>query len=399
MRLEEELKRYARSIGVDYLGIGEAAPYDNEAELLDAMHEEGTYPAFTEQETDLRTRPERWLAGARSVVAIAVSYHTGEHHHPKARGELRGLVSRYAWGRDYHPILKEKLEAIVAFLSQRLGRAVRYAPYVDTGPPVERAVAARSGIGWFGKNACVYTPRHGSYVFLAQVVTDVQLEPDPPISRSCGTCDRCMRACPTGAIERPFWVNPFKCLSYITQMPGMIPKEYRRAMGRHLWGCDICQIVCPWNWEAERGTDPAFAPGEEFAARPELIPLLTMSNSEFRARFGPTAMAWRGKKIIQRNACICLGNTKDPRAIPALADRLLHDAKAVVRASAAWALGEIGGDEARDALARALERETDPMVIQEIQDALRSLRDSHATGAPASSRHMAKAAPGSRVEP
>ncbi|MFO7318483.1 MAG: tRNA epoxyqueuosine(34) reductase QueG [Limnochordia bacterium] len=370
MRLEDELKAYARAIGIHSLGIGSAAPFPEEAALLESMREEGTYPAFTERDPALRTRPGRWLKNAASVIAIAVSYHSQEHHHPPARGELRGLVSRYAWGRDYHPVLKEKLDAVVSFLSQRVGRPVAFAPFVDTGPPVERAVAVRAGIGWFGKNACIYTPRHGSYVFLAQVVTDVELEPDPPVSRACGPCDRCIRACPTGAIERPFWVNPYKCLSYITQMPGMIPKEYRKAMGRRLWGCDVCQIVCPWNWEAEKEGDPAFSAGEGEGPRPELIPLLTMSNAQFRARFGRTAMGWRGKKTIQRNACICLGNIGDPRAVPALADRLHRDPKPVVRASAAWALGEIGGAQARRELERALRREQDPMVIGEIRDAL-----------------------------
>ena len=270
VQLKEQLKAYARSIGVHHLGVGPAEPFWEARKLLETMHEQGTYPAFTQRDVELRTRPERWLQQVKSIIAIAVSYLTDDEHHPPMRGTPRGLVSRYAWGDDYHPILREKLDLIAAYLRERLGRDVRFAPFVDTGPPVDRAVAVRSGIGWYGKNACVFTPRHGSYVFLAQVATDVELPPDPPIHRSCGTCDRCIRACPTGAIERPFWVNPAKCLSYITQMPGMIPKEYRKAMGRHLWGCDICQIVCPWNWEAQPAGDGAFRPSEELGARPAL---------------------------------------------------------------------------------------------------------------------------------
>mgnify|MGYP001161909829 FL=1 len=369
-RLKDELKSYARSIGVHHLAVGEAAPFGREAELLEAMRSQGTYPAFTDTDIERRTRPGRWLPDAKSIIAIAVSYLTDDDHHPPRQGVLRGIVSRYAWGRDYHPILREKLEAIAAFLAQRVDHPVRFVPYVDTGPPVDRAVAVRSGIGWYGKNACVYTPRYGSYIFLAQVVTNVELEPDPPISRSCGPCDRCIRACPTGAIERPFWVNPAKCLSYITQMPGMIPKEYRKAMGRRLWGCDVCQIVCPWNWEAEAAGDDAFRPSPELTARPALIPLLTMTNSQFRRWFGPTAMSWRGKKIIQRNACICLGNIGDPEAVPALEDRLLHDAKPEVRASAAWALGQISDDRSLRALERARRAESHPMVLEEIDDAM-----------------------------
>src|SRR5690606_1536920 len=297
-------------------------------------------------------------------------YLTDDERHPMVGDTPRGVVSRYAWGRDYHPILKEKIDAICAFLEARVDFPIEARSYVDTGPPVDRAIAVRAGIGWYGKNACVYVPGSGSWVFLGEIITNVPLDPDPATSRSCGTCDKCIRACPTGAIERPYWVNPHKCLSYITQMPGMIPKEYRKAMGRRLWGCDVCQIVCPWNWEAEAAGDDAFRPSPELTARPALIPLLTMTNSQFRRWFGPTAMSWRGKKIIQRNACICLGNIGDPEAVPALEDRLLHDAKPEVRASAAWALGQISDDRSLRALERARRAESHPMVLEEIDDAM-----------------------------
>ena len=368
--LEQELKAYARSIGVTHLGIGDAGPFLEAEALLEKQAREGLYPDFTERDIPARTRPRRLLPDARSIISIAVSYLTKEPHHPKAPGPPRGLVSRYAWGRDYHPILKEKLEAIVAFLERRTGRKVKYCSFVDTGPPLERAFAERAGIGWYGKNACIYVPGSGSWVFLAEIVTDVPLTPDPKVTKECGSCDRCIRACPTGAIERPYWVNPKKCLSYITQMPGLIPKEYRKAMGRRLWGCDVCQIACPWNWEAEPDGADEFRPLLPGGGRPELIPLLTMTKSEFRKVFGPTAMSWRGKKIVQRNACICLGNIKDPAATGPLADRLERDPAPYVRASAAWALGQIGTGPACDALLRAKEREQDPVVVREIHEAL-----------------------------
>lgn len=371
--LARELKDYARSIGVHHIGIGDVSSFGQVEELLKEQRSEGTYPDFTERAIDKRTDPQALLPGAKSLISIAVSYLTDDPAHPKMRGEPRGLVSRYAWGRDYHPILKEKVDSMVHFLQQRVDHPVETRSYVDTGPPVDRAFARRAGIGWYGKNACIYVPDHGSWVFLAEIVTNVQLTPDSPVHKSCGTCDRCIRACPTGAIERPFWVNPKKCLSYITQMPGMIPREFRKAMGRHLWGCDICQIVCPWNWEAKAEGHEAFKPSDALGARPALIPLLTITNSQFRKTFGPTAMAWRGKKIIQRNACICLGNIGDPAAVPALIDRLKLDPKPVVRGSAAWALGEIGGTEAKDALTAAQKCEIDPEVQDEIEHALSAL--------------------------
>ena len=371
--LEEALKEYARSIGLAYLGIGPAEPFGEVEALLSEQREQGTYPDFCEREIPRRTRPADLLPGARSIISIALPYLTDDDPYPKAGDTPRGLVSRYAWGADYHPILLEKAEAIAAFLADRVGRRVRHLAYVDTGPLVDRAAAVRSGNGWFGKNACVYVPGAGSWVFLGEILTDVPLRPDPPRSQSCGTCDRCLRACPTGAIERPYWVNPKKCLSYITQMPGWIPKPYRKLMGRHLWGCDICQAVCPWNWEAAPAGADDFRPRPELTARPALIPLLTMTKAQFRAWFGHTAMAWRGKKTIQRNACICLGNIGDPAAIPALADRLFHDPKPVIRGSAAWALGRIGTEAARAALTAAQEREHDPEVLAEIADALKEI--------------------------
>jgi len=368
--LETELKAFARSIGVAHLGIAPAGDFEEVAALLRSQERDGTYPHFAERDIDLRTRPTKVLPSAKSLIAIAVPYLSPAKAHPMCGDVPRGIVSRYAWGRDYHSVLKEKIDAIARFLAARVDFPLQFRSSVDTGPLVDRAVAVQAGIGWFGKNACVYVPGAGSWVFLGEMVTNVPLRPDPPVSRSCGTCDKCVRACPTGAIERPFWINPHKCLSYITQMPGMIPKEFRRPMGRRLWGCDICQAVCPWNWEAEPQGAPEFEPDPELGVRPALIPLLTMTNSQFRKWFGPTAMGWRGKKIIQRNACICLGNIKDPRAVPPLADRLFTDARPVIRASAAWALGEIGGDEARSSLERALKTESDEMVLGEIRDAL-----------------------------
>ncbi len=375
MTLKDELKAYARSIGIAHLGVADAAPFTQVESLLRAQERDGTYPFFAERDIDLRTRPQAILPSARSLISVAVSYLTDDERHPMVGDTPRGVVSRYAWGRDYHPILKEKIDAICAFLEARVDFPIEVRSYVDTGPPVDRAIAVRAGIGWYGKNACVYVPGSGSWVFLGEIITNVPLDPDPATSRSCGTCDKCIRACPTGAIERPYWVNPHKCLSYITQMPGFIPKEFRKAMGRRLWGCDVCQVVCPWNWEAKPDGAVEFRPSPNLTARPELIPLLTMSNSQFKKAFGPTAMGWRGKKIIQRNACICLGNIGDPAAIPALADRLLNDARPVIRGSAAWALGQIGGEKARSNLKRALDTENDPDALREIREALEELID------------------------
>lgn len=373
--LTASLKEYAQDIGIDRLGVSDAREFVAEKSRLEEAEKDGTYPPFTERDIDLRCRPERILPGARSIISVALSYLTDDEAHPSMPDGLpRAWVSRYAWGdTDYHHILREKLELLIAFLSERAGHPVEARPFVDTGPPIDRAVAARAGVGWFGKNNCVYVPGLGSWVFLAEIVTNVVLDPDTPVSDDCGSCTRCITACPTGAITGPFRIDPYRCLSYITQMPGVIPREFRRPMGRMLFGCDICQVVCPWNWDAQATNRSEFRPQATLGPRPELIPLLSMTKSEFKRWFGNTAMGWRGKKTIQRNACICLGNIKNPVAVEPLCERLVQDPKEEVRGAAAWALGEIGGPRAAQALAERLPKEPSPYVASEIEEALKTL--------------------------
>lgn len=370
--LKRKLITFAGQIGLDHLGFASAESFEAEADRLHELADEGMYPPFAERDIALRRDPAAWLPGAKTLIAAAICYLTDDAAKSPMPGAPRGWLSRYGWGADYHAILKDRLERLGAYLSTECPGA-QWRAYVDTGPPLDRAVAARAGIGWFGKNTMFYVPKHGSWVFLGEIVTDVEIVPDPPLDRSCGTCTKCVQACPTGAIIAPFKINAARCLSTITQMGGFIPVEYRRAMGRRLWGCDVCQEACPWNWEAQASNRPEFRPTVALGARPELIPLLTMTKAQFKEWFGPTAMAWRGKAVLQRNAAICLGNIKDPQAVPALVDRLLHDPKPVLRGTCAWALGEIGGPEAKEALIKAASREKHPEVLQEIEAALAAL--------------------------
>lgn len=373
MSLETEIKAHARSLGFDVAAIGRAKPYDRARQVLTERLAQGRYPAFTEPDIALRCDPKRLLPSARSVIALGVSYLTPHRARAtRAGADPRGQLSRYAWGRDYHPIMRERMGRLIDFLAERVP-GVEAQAYVDTGPPVDREAAAAAGLGWFGKNACVYVPGYGSWVFLGEIFTNLDLTPDPPVSLDCGDCDRCIRACPTGAIREPFYVDPHRCVSHLTQMGGFIPRELRPAMGLRVFGCDVCQDVCPWNKDAQVADRPEFRPLPEVDAAPSLISVLTMTTSEFRRRFGPTAAAWRGKKTLQRNAAIALGNTRNPAAVPALVRALAHDPKPVVRGSAAWALGRIGGAEAQAALEAARQWETDPEVREEIEAALTRL--------------------------
>ena len=245
---------------------------------------------------------------------------------------------------------------------------VRTRFFVDDGPMNDRAAAERSGVGWFGKNTNILTPTHGSWVFLAQVITDLELKPDPPLKKTCGECIRCIPACPTDAIIAPYVIDNRRCISFLTiELRGPIPRELRPLMGDWVFGCDICQDVCPVNRKAVLSTEPDFAKRHDFDA-PDLIPLLDLDDEAFRKRFEGSPIRRAKREGLQRNVCVALGNIGDPVAVPALAAALNSDSP-LVRSHAAWALGQIGGDEAQTALAHALKTEDDPEVRREIGEA------------------------------
>ena len=264
--------------------------------------------------------------------------------------------------------MKRRLRRLTLDLSAALGRDLAARWHVDDGPMLDRAAAARAGLGWFGKNGNILTPQLGSWVLIGQLLTDLPLPPDAPLSKTCGQCARCIPACPTDAIVAPYVVDNRRCISYQTiENRGVIPRELRAAIGNWVFGCDICQEVCPVNRKARATGDANF--GRRDLAHPDLVELLTMTEAQFRERFAGTPVM-RAKWVgMRRNACIALGNGRDPAAVPPLADALA-DAEPLVRQHAAWALGRIGGSDAADALRRALIDERDGAVREEIGLAL-----------------------------
>jgi epoxyqueuosine reductase len=250
----------------------------------------------------------------------------------------------------------------------------RIKPMVDTGELSDRAVAERAGIGWSGKNCSLINPKWGSWIYLGEMITNLPLPPDRPIEDGCGECTRCIDACPTGALVGPGELDAKRCISYVTQTKDMVSDEWMRKIGNRLYGCDTCQVVCPVNRGIDARHHEELLPDPE-TAKPLLRPLLTMGNREFRDRFGSTAAAWRGRKPIQRNALIALGNFRDRESVPDVARVLREDPRPVLRGTAAWALGRIGGREAEDALAEALAREEEDMVREAIEKALAAIRE------------------------
>ncbi|SFS82839.1 tRNA epoxyqueuosine(34) reductase QueG [Marininema halotolerans] len=370
----ETLKQFliaeAKDIGIDKVGFATADPFTELKERLMRHREAGFESGFEEPDLDKRTEPFKSLPGAKTIIAIALAYPTRMENSPQSHpGERRGLFCRASWGVDYHHVLRQRLEALKEKLLEKVPDA-SCEIMVDTGALSDRAVAERAGIGWSGKNTSIITEEFGSWVYLGEMITDVWLPPDAPVTSGCGDCNACIEACPTGALVGPGQLNSQACLAYLTQTKGFLAKEYRDLLGNYLYGFETCQAVCPYNQKKNTSHHPEFQPDPE-QVKPLLRPLLTISNREFRERFGVMAGSWRGKKPIQRNAIIALGKVRDHTAVPELVQLLETDPRPVIRGTAAWALGRIRGEIALQTLQQALSLEVDEAVRSEIQDALK----------------------------
>jgi epoxyqueuosine reductase len=374
MSRESKLKTYGKSLGFDLVGITTAEPFERDEQaasqrvrddLMDGL------PWYTLERVQKMNRPQELLDGARSVISLAISYNSASGEDVESASNdtdapLIGKFARYARGDDYHKVIKKRLREFVDGLPEILGQPASTRVFVDDGPMNDRAAAERAGIGWFGKNTNILTPSHGSWVFLAQVITNVDLRPDIPLKKTCGSCVRCIDDCPTGAIIAPYVLDNRKCISYLTiELRGTIPRELRALMGDWVFGCDICQDVCPVNIKAAPGSESAFQKRHDFDA-PELLPLLEMDDEEFRERFRNSPIKRTKRVGLQRNVCVALGNIGDVRALPALEKSLVCD-DPVIRLHAAWGLGRIGGDDAKQSLETALAQENDPEVREEIK--------------------------------
>jgi epoxyqueuosine reductase len=296
--------------------------------------------AYLEKRRDAYSNPQQVLAGVRSIIVAALNYRSADPSATRAPYEAR--VSRYAWGsQDYHAVMREKLGRLADALHE-LSPGCRSRCVVDTAPLLERDLARVAGLGWFGKNTMLINKRIGSWFFLGAVLTDVELQPDTPHETAhCGTCTKCLDACPTDAFVEPYVLDATKCISYLTieLRDRPIPEELRPGVGDWLFGCDVCQDVCPWNRKAPRSSEPAFQPRSDLSPA-DCIALLGMSETEFEAHYGATPLKRPARTGILRNACIVLGNSRCRDAIPAL-ERASADRDAVIREAAEWALAQM----------------------------------------------------------
>ncbi|RYM05776.1 tRNA epoxyqueuosine(34) reductase QueG [Sporolactobacillus sp. THM7-7] len=374
--LKKKIIAYSKEIGVDKIGFTTADPFTELKARLYQQQALGYQSGFEEKDIEKRTKPALLMDGVQSIVAIAMAYPKKMAVRPEnTKTDRRGAFARVSWGTDYHVILRDRLQKLGEFLVENAPGAA-FKNMVDTGALSDRAVAERAGIGWAGKNTNVITKEFGSYVYLGEMLTNVPFPPDKPAENLCGDCTRCIDHCPTGALVQGGQLNSHKCIAFLTQTKQDIPEYYRKAIGNRVYGCDTCQQVCPYNRDVDSHFHEEMEPDPELV-RPRLKPLLSLSNRSFKEKFGSLSGAWRGKKPIQRNAIIALGNYKDVTAAPELVRLLREDPRPVIRRAAIWAINKMRDrlnpddrDNLDQSLRSLLETETDPSVRENIKNVL-----------------------------
>jgi epoxyqueuosine reductase len=370
--LSSRVKEEARRLGFELVGISAVKPAPHELSFAQWLREgfagELDYMKRTEL---LRCDPHTLVPWAVSIVSVGMNYYTS-FSRPEPSREPRGWISRYAWGDDYHDLMKGKLEALLGRVRELHDGPVEGRAFVDSGPVLERDFAGVAGLGWIGKNTHLISPKKGSWFFLGELFLDLSLAYDRPLRDRCGKCNLCLTACPTGAFVGPYLLDARRCISYLTiELKGWMPRPLRPLVGNHVFGCDICQEVCPYNVKAQATQEAAYLPRPGLHA-PELIPLLSLDKDEFRRRFRGSPIARAKRRGFLRNVAVALGNSKSREAIPALI-HALNDEEPLVRGHAAWALGQIGSRSAVTALRGRLQIENDAEVHSEIDDAIQTL--------------------------
>ncbi|AGK70442.1 (Fe-S)-binding protein [Streptococcus cristatus] len=349
MNIKEEIIKLSKEIGISKIGFTTADDFDYLEKSLRLAVEEERNSGFEHKNIEERIKPKLSLASAKTIISIAVAYPHKLKQQPQKTAYKRGKFTPNSWGLDYHYVLQDKLDRLAKGIEE-LTADFEYKGMVDTGALVDTAVARRAGIGFIGKNGLVISKEFGSYMFLGELITNLDIEPDQPVDYGCGDCNRCVTACPTSCLIGDGTMNAKRCLSFQTQDKGVMDLEFRKKIKTVIYGCDICQICCPYN----KGLDnPLATEIDPELAHPELLPFLELSNGQFKEKFGHIAGSWRGKNILQRNAIIALANANDRSAIPKLLEIIDKGQNPIHIATAIWALGQ-------------LVRETNPEMIEMI---------------------------------
>jgi epoxyqueuosine reductase len=338
--MKEVIRQHALELGFDGCRFTTAAPPATAEKFRGWLAEKNFGEMqWLERNADKRTEPQRVLAGAKSIIVLATSYHQDQFTRSPASD---AVVARYARFDDYHDVLGGKLKVLTQFVDRLGGSGVRSLWYVDTGPILERDLAQRAGLGFTGKHTNLINRQLGNWIFLAEILTTLELEPDAPEQNHCGKCIRCITSCPTNAITAPFELDARKCISYLTiELKGSIPVEFRRAIGGRIYGCDDCLAACPWNKFAHEGSLMK-AHTRKDLQQPDLIELLSLDDAQFKSRFAGSPILRTKRRGFLRNVCVALGNLGNESALPAL-EKAAGDHEPLVAEHANWAMEEISG--------------------------------------------------------
>ena len=337
MNIKEEIINLAKKIGISKIGFTTADDFDYLEKSLRLAVEEGRNSGFEHKNIEERIKPKLSLDSAKTIISIAVAYPHKLKQQPQKTAYKRGKFTPNSWGLDYHYVLQDKLDRLAKGIEE-LTADFEYKGMVDTGALVDTAVAQRAGIGFIGKNGLVISKEFGSYMFLGELITNLDIEPDQPVDYGCGDCNRCVTACPTSCLIGDGSMNAKRCLSFQTQDKGVMDLEFRKKIKTVIYGCDICQICCPYN----KGLDnPLATEIDPDLSHPELLPFLELSNGQFKEKFGHVAGSWRGKNILQRNAIIALANANDRSAIPKMLEIIDKGQNPIHVATAIWALSQL----------------------------------------------------------
>lgn len=309
MDIKSYIIERSKELDIDIIGFTDGEPLVNIKDYLKIRERENKNTEFEEKDIDKRIDPKLTLPSCKSIIVIGISYNVDYSEKPNYR--LKGSLSKSSWGLDYHRVLKEKLGKLICEIEKI--QSFEYKAFVDTGPLVDRELAWKAGVGYYGKNCSIINKDYGSFIFLGYILTDLDINVDiSPIDSQCGNCDYCIRACPTKALESPYKLNPKKCISYLTQTKENIPIELREKMGIKIYGCDTCQKVCPKNKDVRYSKHKEFIPNLTKGGI-DIEEILEISNKDFKEKYGSMAGSWRGKSILKRNSIIALGNMKDKK--------------------------------------------------------------------------------------
>ncbi len=308
-----EIKAYARKVGFDLVGITTTEPLEEDEQRLSAWLGAGFAGemVYMARNPSRRARPKELLPDAKSVICLGIHYYPGEPSEPRP-GSSHGAVSRYAWGRDYHHVIEHLLEKLIAYLKEQTGPSFKFKAMVDHGPVLEKALAQRAGLGFIGKNTLLIHRDLGSWIFLAELITNLNLEPDAPKFNQCGSCNACLSACPTGALLQPFVLDARRCISYLTiELKGDISESLRPQMEDWVFGCDICQEVCPFNAQPKKTDHPCFTASEGVGPWLDLSAVSAIQeDQDFKAKFSETPLFRPKRQGLQRNAAVVAQNLK-----------------------------------------------------------------------------------------